>query len=55
MPDVVSCMPVALVAQAAWPGLEKPGGTVSPGPINVISWEGPRGRAADISKIGLFD
>ena len=25
VPDVVSCMPAALVTQAAWPGLGKPG------------------------------
>ena len=33
VPDVVSCMPAALVAQAAWPGLGNPrgpGGTAPP-------------------------
>ena len=44
MPDVVSCMPAALVAQAAWPGLEKPGpGHQSPGPHKFYLLGGTEG------------
>ena len=32
VPDVVSFMPAALVAQAAWPGLGNPGGPGGPPP-----------------------
>ena len=32
VPDVVSCMPAALVAQAAWPGLGNPRGPGGPPP-----------------------
>ena len=41
----------------AWPGLGNPRGPGGPPPpprpINFISWEGLKGRVADVSKIGL--
>ena len=53
VPDVVSCMPAALVAQAAWPGLGNPRGPGDrpPRAHKFYLFGGTEG-AADISKIG---